>query len=132
MPRAAEYDGVVPVWVLYEICAREEAAHAVPEEHVGKLRVLLGHDTVQLVHIVYNAPPAVLLGKKALLLRYADALAVAEVVIACGDKAVIRQKLHERPVAVDVLGDAVGYLHYCARLTVRYALERMDAGSAGA
>ena len=132
MPCAAEYDAVVLIRVLYEICAREEAAHAMPKEHVGKLRVLIGHDVMQLVHIVHDAPPAVLLGKKALLLGNADALAVAEVVVARDDKTVIRQKLHERPVAVNVLGDAVGDLHYRARLAVRYALERMDAGSAGA
>ena len=52
--------------------------------------------------------------------------------VACGDKAVIRQKLHERSVAVNVLGNAVGYLHYRARLAVRYTLECMDACSAGA
>ena len=40
MPRAAEDDGVILIWVLYEIGARKEAAHAVTEEHVGKLRVL--------------------------------------------------------------------------------------------
>ena len=132
MTCAAENYAVVFIRVLYEIGAREEAAHAVPEEHVGKLRVLFRHDVVQLVHIVHDAPPAVFLGKEALLLGYAYALAVAEVVVACGDKAVIRQKLHEWPVAVNVLGNAVGYLHYRARLAVRYTLECVDACSAGA
>ena len=130
--RAAENYAVIFIRVLYEIGAREEAAHAVPEEHVGKLRVLLGHDVVQLVHIIHDAPPAVFLGKEALLLRHAYALAVAKVVVARDDIAVIRQKLHEWPVAFNVLGDAVGYLHYSARLAVRHALERVDACSAGA
>lgn len=80
MPRAADYHGVRLLRMADDIGAHKEAAHAVPEENIWQVGVLLVHDVVQPVDIPDDIVPAVALGEEALLAAVVDGLAVTKVI----------------------------------------------------
>ena len=118
--------------MLDEIGAGEEAAHAVAEDHIGQAGILLAHEIMELVDVGDHIIPAVFLGKKALIRGGLDGLAVAEVIVAHGDEAVLREEGHEITVAVHVLGDAVLDLDNTPGRSVREAFQTADGILAGA
>ena len=132
MPRAADYHGVRLLRMADDIGAHKEAAHAVPEENIWQVGVLLVHDVVQPVDIPDDIVPAVALGEEALLAAVVDGLAVAKVIVADDDEAVIGEKTGKIVIALDMLGDAVLYLHDAARLAFRRPLADVDAVFSGA
>ena len=115
-----------------DIGAHKKAAHAVPEENVRQVGVFLMHDVVQPVNIPDNVVPAVALGEEALLAAVVDGFAVAEMIVADDDEAVIGEEAGKVVIALDMLGNAVLYLHDAARLAVRRPLADVDAVFPGA
>ena len=79
------------------------------------------------VDIPDDIVPAVALGEEALLAAVVDGLAVAKVIVADDDEAVIGEKTGKIVIALDMLGDAVLYLHDAARLAFRRPLADVDA-----
>ena len=104
---AADDNALEPLRVIHDVGAGQETAHAVAEQEVGDIGILGGGQFVELIHVAHDIVPAVLFRKEAQLLFVFGGLAVAEVVVCHDDKTVIGQKLHERGVAIDMLGDAV-------------------------
>ena len=115
---AADDDALESLRVVNDVGAGQEAAHAVAEQEVGDIGILGGGQLVELVHVAHNIVPAVLFRKEAQLLLVFGSFAVAEVIIGDDDKAVAGQKLHERGIAVNVLGDAVRDLQNGANFAV--------------
>ena len=131
--RGAADDGrVAVVGIADQIGPREEAAHAVAEEDIGHVRVFFLHRVMDGLEIVDHPPPAVFLGKEALVVLALDGLAVSEMVVRRRGEAVLGQEAHEIGVAVGVLGDAVSDLHEAAHLAVGRAGLDADAVDAGA
>ena len=107
LARAADDNALEPLRVINDVGAGQETAHAVAKQEVGDIGILGGGQFVELIHVAHDIVPAVLFRKEAQLLLVFGGLAVAKVVVCHDDKTVIGQKLHERGVAIDMLGDAV-------------------------
>ena len=71
-------------------------------------------------------------GKEALLRRGGNGLAMAQMVVAHGDKAVVGQKSHEIAVTVDMLGNAVLDLDDTPRRAVGQAFQAVNGVFSGA
>ena len=92
----------------------------------GQLGVIFMHGKSEHFLVTHGIVPAVFIRKEARLLLALNALAVAEMVGADSDDAVIGKKAHELVVAVNVLGDAVDDLHDSSRLGVGNAHAGVD------
>lgn len=86
-------------------------SHAVPEQHDGRAGDLAANDLVELVLVVDQPLPAVLLGEIAEVPVVPRRAAVAEVVDAARRVPLLREPAHELVVAAHVLDHAVGNLH---------------------
>ena len=127
LSRAREDAQIKVVGIVTDVGSGEETAHAVPEQDVGHVRVLDLHFVVECLLVPNDLAPAIRLVEPDELGGIVHRLSVPEMVVAHGDKAVLRQKLREIVVAGDMLRHAVDHLHDADRLGLRLPQPAMDA-----
>ena len=115
MAGAAENCSCQPFLVFQAVGAGHEAAHAVPQQEIGQIRVLGLRFPAQGVGVFDQRVPAVLVGKIAL---HRGVLAMAQMSVAHDDETGLIQRLGGRVVAVDMLRHAVDELHHCFGLSL--------------
>ena len=122
----AHDDGPRKVLLLHrEELPQKVGAHAVAQDEIRKVRIVLPRHPVQGLHVIDQEAVRVLLPEKAKLLVRDDGVAVAHVVVADDHKAAFLQKVRKLRVPSDVLHHAVHELHDADRLSLRHAAHRV-------